>query len=110
MLGKRRVAGGATDRDEYAMNVSKLISSQRGCVGDGDSSATDTQTLICIILCVVREVTASAGSYLKERGVHATLCECAPGGCLCVTVPAASSHHLAGQVASPSPVISVSMS
>lgn len=84
MLGKRRVAGGATDRDEYAMNVSKLISSQRGCVGDGDSSATDTQTLICIILCVVREVTASAGSYLKERGVHVTLCECACRGDVCV--------------------------
>lgn len=85
-------------RQRCIQNVSKLISSQQGCVGNTDSSTTVAQTLICIILCVVRGVTAGAGSYLQEQDVH------------CVSVQAASSRHLAGQVASPSPVISVSMS
>lgn len=51
---------------------------------------------ICMILCVVIRVTAGSGSYLRAT--------CFPH------VQLACAHHSAGQVASPSPVITVSTS
>lgn len=46
--------------DRCIQNASELISSQPGGRGvSGGGGATVTQTLICIILCVVRAVMAS---------------------------------------------------
>lgn len=98
-VGEPDVGGERGDRCKR--NASEPICSRRGCVSSGDSSTTVTQRLICIILCVVRGMTESAGSYLQEWDIRVTLW---------VSVVAASSRHLAGQMASPSPVISVSMS
>lgn len=60
MLGmrERRAA------DIYIGNLGKMISSQQGRVGNTNSSSAVTQTTICIILCVVKGVTACTGSYL----------------------------------------------
>lgn len=77
---------------EYAR---KLISSQQGCMGNTNSSNAVTQTPICIILCVVRGVTACAGSYLKEQNIHSTLCVCV---CVCLSWLRFPSPHWTGGI------------
>ncbi len=72
------------------------ISKQQWCCCDTEVQAAIMQTTICIILCVVIRMTASSDSYLRAT--------CFPH------VQLACAHHRAGQVASPSPVITVSTS
>lgn len=74
----------------------KLISKQKGCGGDTEVQAAIMQTSICIILCVVMSMTAGSGIYLRATCFAHVRLACA--------------HHIAGQVASPSPVITVSTS